>query len=360
MRIGTGELQGLLDRLVAAGAPGAAGWVRDEDGSRHAASGLADLRARRPMRPWLHFRAGSATKALVATVVLQLVAESRLSLDDTVERWLPGIVPYGDQVSLRQLLNHTGGVPDYTATVYPTLYASRQGRRRDWTPRELVGLVADQPPSFPPGTSWSYANTGYILLGLVVESATGNGLGPELARRILEPLGLGGTSFPVNRTGIPGPGSRGYSLPLGPQGGTPEGPLLDFTAQNPSWAWAAGALISDLQDLTGFSRALLGGQLLPSRLLAEMLTAVAVPPGSIPLPLYDGYGLGLVMVETPAGRLVGHPGGIPGFLNITLSTLDGRRQLGVMVNVGDRAPDPVYAALLQGNLALGERLLASL
>ena len=111
------------------------------------------------------------------------------------------------------------------------------------------------------------------------------------------------------------------------------GPLLDFTAQNPSWAWAAGALVSTLDDLGHFFRALLGGRLLPPRLLAEMLSTVTVPPGAVPLPLYDRYGLGLLEVETPAGRLAGNVGGIPGFLSIVLSTPDGRQQLGVMINV---------------------------
>jgi D-alanyl-D-alanine carboxypeptidase len=105
------KLQGLLDRLVAAGAPGAAAWVRDERGGLRAASGLADLSTGRPMGPELHFRAGSVTKSFVATVVLQLVAEGRLALSDTLEGRLPGVLPYGDQVTIGQLLNHTGGVP---------------------------------------------------------------------------------------------------------------------------------------------------------------------------------------------------------------------------------------------------------
>ena len=124
------EAQRLLDQLVAAGAPGAAAWIHDEHGSVQAASGVADLQAPRPMRPGLHFRAGSLTKSLVATVVLQLVAEGRLSLSDTLERWLPGTLPYGERVSLRQLLNHTGGVPHRTTTLMQALYASRQGRLR--------------------------------------------------------------------------------------------------------------------------------------------------------------------------------------------------------------------------------------
>ena len=112
---------------------------------------------------------------------------------------------------------------------------------------------------------------------------------------------------------------------------------MDVTLQNPSHAWAAGALVSGLQDLTCVLRALMSGRLLPPRLLAEMLTAVPVPPGSLPIPLYDRYGLGLIELQTPVGRLVGHPGGIPGFSTIILSTPDGSQQLGIMVNVGDPA-----------------------
>jgi D-alanyl-D-alanine carboxypeptidase len=193
------KVQGLSDGLVAAEAPGAAAWVQDDSGARQAASGVADRRTGRPMRPELHFRAGSLTKSLVATVVLQLVAEGRLSLQDSLQRWLPGILPYGEQVTIRQLLNHTSGVPQNWATIEQTLYRSSGGRFRVWTPRELVALVADQPPGFPPGTAWSYSNTGYILLGLVVEAASGSTLGQELHRRIFGPLGLHGTSFPETR-----------------------------------------------------------------------------------------------------------------------------------------------------------------
>jgi len=351
------ELQRLLDRLVAAGAPGAAGWVQNERGSQGAASGLANRRTRQPMRPGLHFRAGSLTKSLVAAAVLRLAADGRLSLADPVERWLPGALPYGGRVSLRQLLNHTGGVPDHTATLVQALYASRPGRLRAWTPEALVARVAGEPPAFPAGTAWSYSNTGYVLLGLVVEAASRRTLGQELDRSILEPLGLRDTLLPDGGPEIPGPSARGYSLPLGPDGEALDGPLLDFTAQNPSWAWAAGALVSTLPDLTRFFRALVGGGLLPPPLLAEMRTMVPVPPDSIPLPLYDRYGLGLLEVETPAGPLLGNAGGIPGFLSIVLSTPDGRRQLGLMINAL-MAPAPVYEVFLQGSRALGTRLLS--
>jgi D-alanyl-D-alanine carboxypeptidase len=345
-RIDRGELRRLLHQIVAAGAPGAAARVRDEHGVTQAGSGVADLRTGRPMRPGLHYRVGSVTKPFVATVVLQLVAEGRVSLSDTVERWLPGILPYGDQVTIRQLLNHTSGVPDYTLEPIVQLYTDPQARFRAWTPRELVALVADQPPDFPPGTAWSYSNTGYVLAGMIVEAATGHKLGQELARRIFRPLGLRDTFFPVNRPTIPRPYARGYSLPLGQE----QGPLLDFTVLNPSVAWAAGALVSNLGDLEHFFRALLRGRLLPPRLLAAMTTPVPTgQPGF-------GYGLGLIVIDTPAGRLLGHDGAIPGFLNIVLSTEDGRRQVGVMMNE-EFATAAVSEAFNQVFMALAMGLL---
>jgi D-alanyl-D-alanine carboxypeptidase len=197
-----------------------------------------------------------------------------------------------------------------------------QSSFRVWTARELVGLVADQPPDFPPGTAWSYSNTGYVLLGLIVEAATGHTLGQELASRVFGPLGLHDSFLPVDSPGIPSPSSRGYSLPLGAE----QGPLLDFTVYNPSPFWGAGNLISSLDDLTRFFRALLGGRLLPPGLLAEMTTPVPTGQPGV------GYGLGLLVLDTPVGRLVGHDGGVPGSFNIVLSTQDGRRQLGVVRN----------------------------
>jgi D-alanyl-D-alanine carboxypeptidase len=352
----TGELQQLVRELVAAGAPGAVARIEDERGVEQVVSGVADLRTGRPMQPHLHFRAGSVTKAFVATVVLQLVADGKLSLSDPVERWVPGVLSYGDQISIKQLLNHTSGVPHNAPILWRSLYGSPDGRFRTWTPRAQVALVADLPPLFPPGTAWAYTNVGYTLLGLIVEAATGTRLGTQLSRRIFRPLGLRDTSFPVEGTGIPSPMSRGYSLPLSPELDVVDGPLIDFTAQNPSYAWAAGALISSLQDLEHYFRALLGGELLPAQLLSEMLTSVAVPRASLPLPLFDRNGLGIIETDTPAGPLVGAAGGIPGFLTVILSTPDGRRQLGVMINIGDRAPGPVVDAFLRTLRVLGLRL----
>ena len=248
-------------------------------------------------------------------------------------------------------------MPHNAGSVERTLYGSRQGRLRSWSPRELVALVADRPPDFPPGTAWAYSNTGYSLLGLVVEAVTGNPLAQELDRCILGPLGLAGTSLPTDAPASRARRRAATACPAARAGDALDGPLLDVTLQNPSHACAAGALVSDLQDLTGFFRALLSGRLLPPGLLAEMRTTAAVPPGSIPLPFYDRYGLGLLEVQTPAGRMVGNAGGIPGFLNIVLSTQDGRRQLGVMTNLL-LAPGPVYEAFTEAFQYLGAWLLS--
>lgn len=338
------ELRALLEQIVAAGAPGAAARLVDARGVTQVGTGVADQERGRRMRPGLRYRIGSITKSFVATVVLQLVGEGRLALDDTVERWLPGILPYGDRISVRQLLSHTSGVPEYVVAPYVRLVTDPQERFRVWTPRELVALVADLPPSFPPGTAWSYSNTGYVLAGMIVETITGNALGDELHRRILRPLRLRGSSFAVERTTIPRPYASGYAFALGQTQGSP----ADFTVFDPSLAWAAGALISDLGDVQKFFRALLRGRLLPAALLDEMTTPFPTDRGF-------GYGLGLLVIDTPTGRVLGHDGAIPGFRDVVLSSEDGRRQLGLMMNAEFATP-AVSAAFVRVAAALQAHL----
>jgi D-alanyl-D-alanine carboxypeptidase len=357
-RAGSPELQRALDQVVAAGAPGALALVTDgaarvgEDraGGHEArargavetvASGVADVRIGRPMRPGDRFRAASVTKSMLATVVLQLVAERRLSLSDTLERWLPGILAYGDRITVRQLLNHTSGVPDYEAAVMAGLYAG--DRFRSWRPRDLVALVADQPPDFPAGSARSYSNTGYVLLGLIIERVTGQRLGRELERRIFRPLGMHDTSAPTNFPLLVGRHANGYSLRLDDQLNPIEGTLFDITIFNPSLAWAAGNVVSDVEDLARFFRGLLGGRLLPPALLADMKTPVDQTPGEA------SYGLGLIVAPSPCGPLFGHDGGIPGFTNFILSSEDGTHQFAVMVNA-NAAPAAVqepFALLIE-------------
>ena len=202
------ELDRAVDRVVSAGAPGAIALVRDGHRTVRAAGGFADRRSRRPLRPGDRFRVGSNTKTFVATVLLQLAGEGRLALEDTVERWLPGLVPGGGAITVRQLLNHTSGLPDYAPEDDDSFIRQvLADRRRKWTPRELVGIAMARPPLFAPGAAWAYSNTGYILLGLIVVAAGGHPLATELRERIFAPLQLRGTSCATGPGEDPHPGT---------------------------------------------------------------------------------------------------------------------------------------------------------
>jgi D-alanyl-D-alanine carboxypeptidase len=314
------SLRQLAKGLVAAGAPGAVVYVRDARGSRAGTAGYANLRTKERLGTTHVFRVGSITKTFVATVVLQLEAEGVLGLDDSLERWLPGLVPNGGAITLRQLLNHTSGIYNYTED--PAFSRSMaRNPRASWTPEALVNVATAHRPLFAPGTDWSYSNTGYILLGLVIEKATGRSLGAELARRIFRPLGLSRTSFPAGTVLAP-PFAHGY-LPPGSLIPTSRGRPADITAWNPSSAWASGAIVSSAPDLARFYAALLGGKLLAPAELRELRKIV---PGS------DQYALGIKRGQLACADAWGHGGSVPGYRTLAYSSDDGSRQAIVMVN----------------------------
>src|SRR4051812_5159005 len=331
------RLQQRLDAVVSAGSPGAISLVNDGRKMTVRAAGVADVRSRRPLRAQDRFRAGSVTKSFVAVVALQLVEEGKLSLSDTVEHWLPGILPYGRDVNVRQLLNLTSGVPDDQLPINIKIY--RGDKLHAWTPRELVALVADKPQEFPAGKGWAYSNTNYALAGMIIERAAGRSLADELERRIFKPLRLRGTSFPVNAPGLPGSHSNGYSLDYDDSYEPIEGKLLDLTEFNPSGTWAAGNLVSTVADIAHFWRALLGGRLLAPARLAEMKTTVPAWKGT-----NVRYGLGL-LESSPSrcGRVLGNGGDIAGFSNVFQNNEDGTRQAATIVNA-NAAPELVGEA----------------
>ena len=240
------NLDRALARLTHAGAPGAVVLVRRGAHTRRVARGYADRATRRPMRAGDRFRIGSLTKTFTATVVLQLAGEGRLGLDDTVERWLPGLVPGGERITVRQLLNHTSGLFNYTDDEQ-VLEGMLSDRRRAWSPRELVAIGTAHPPTFAPGTRWAYSNTGYIVLGLIAEAVDGRPLATQLETRIFTPLKLRHTSFD-SEPQIAGRYAHGYFVGR------------DVSVLNPTGAWAAGAMVSTAADVGRFYRALLGGR----------------------------------------------------------------------------------------------------
>ncbi len=320
-----------LERLTASGAPGAIVLVRRGDQTLRMTAGRANLETKTPMRATDRFRIGSVTKSFVATVALQLVGERKLALGDTVERWLPGLVPNGKAITVRELLNHTSGLFDLTndeGFIARILWKPTEV----WTPRRLVRIATAHQPLFAPGTSWSYSNTGYLLLGLVIEAASGNPIGTELKRRIFAPLHLRSTSF--DRTPhIAGTYAHGYT-PL-------DGPLRDMSVFSQSSAWAAGAIVSTADDLATFYRALLRGRLLRRDLLRAMETTVPVAAD----PHRGASGLGLYETGLPCGRVWGHEGTAFGYKTIAYASKDATRQIILMIN--DSPPSPVVANALQ-------------
>jgi D-alanyl-D-alanine carboxypeptidase len=335
------ELSRALDEMVAAGAVGALAEVRDERGTWRGTSGVAELGRPDPVRTDSVLRIGSVTKTFVATVVLQLVAEGWLRLDDPIERWLPGTVPGGQDITLRHLLNHTSGLFDYLRALPMQPPATFLDIRwRTWEPRELVALATSQPPVAEPGVRYSYSNTNYILLGMVVQKATGQPYGVEVERRIIKPLGLRHTSVPGTFPFLIGPHPHGY-LPVERDG---EVRPVDITARNPSVMGAGGEMISTTAELNTFFTALINGRLLDAAELREMSTP---PPGS-------DYGLGLRRSELTCGiTAYGNDGDALGYQTWSFVTADGRRRVTLSVTPWGQDPDAAAEAFVDRALCDG-------
>ena len=317
---------------VADGVPGVTVTVRRGHGTWAATAGVGNLETGKPRSARDHYRIASITKTFVATVVLQLEAEGRLSLDDTVDTWLPGLVRGNDhdgrRITIRQLLNHTSGIFDYLEDpgfqqTYMTADGFMKHRFDEAAPEELLAIAMKNRPYFEPGASFAYSNTNYLLAARVIEKATGNDYGDEIDRRIIAPLHLTSTSVPTSRVTLPRPGSRAYSK----LARTDTGPTYDVTELNPRLAYGSGQMVSSSADLTRFYSALLGGRLLPPEQLKKMKTTVGSSRET------SRYGLGLVDRKLTCGVHVwGHDGGISGSNSDAVTSENGRHSLAVNFN----------------------------
>jgi D-alanyl-D-alanine carboxypeptidase len=349
-----GGLSELVRRTVDAGAPGVV--VRVDSGygppielARQAPWTAADHR----LSAGDELRVGSNTKTMVATMVLQLVGEKRLGLADPVEKWLPGLVPDGGAITLKMLLQHTSGLFDNTDDdeVLQSVFGLRP---RPWTAAQLLAAGTRHPALFPPGEKWSYSNTNYIALGLVLEKATGKALPTLFRQRIIQPLGLTDTYYgsPDGRTLAHGyePDAEHLKalIPDLPDGFRFAGPEhdghADVTAIDPGWAGAAGGVVSTARDWGRFLTALLSGRLLPPAQLREMTTMVPVDPAQ---PATGGYGLGLAQLNTPCGPVYGHTGGIPGYRSDLFADRTGTRTVEVFVTEQQGLIEPGLGAAQQ-------------
>jgi len=339
-------LQRDADAIRDAGVTGVQARLVTEDGEHIVVtSGVADTTSMEDVDPEGYFRIGSDTKPFVAAVVLQLVGEGALSLDDTVERHLPGVVTGsgndGDAITVRHLMQHTSGIhDDDPGHDTPEQYLER--RFRPYPPEELVARAMSHPPDFAPGTAWAYSNTGYLLLAMIVEELTGRPWYEEADARVLQPLELEHTVWPGADPGLPEPHARGY------QRFVPGGPLLDVTELVE--ANAAHGMVSTTADLNRFYRSLLDGTLLEPAQLAQ--AQQTVPVNDEVQQYWPGgrYGLGLRMRPLSCGGSYwGHSGGVTGYTTEGGVTPDGRRS--VIVSMSSSLADSVESFGLQQRVA---------
>jgi D-alanyl-D-alanine carboxypeptidase len=306
-----------LEQLTGAGFPAALAAVTGRDGrTRDVTAGVGDLRTGAAVPADGRVRIGSNTKTFTAVVALQLVAEKKVGLDSPVDTYLPGLLRGegidGRRITVRQLLQHTSGLPNYTDYLGDDFAALWH---RYFEPRELLDLALAHPAKFAPGARWEYSNTNYVVVGLLIQKVTGRPVAEEITDRVIRRAGLRHTSFPAaGDQRISGPHPHGYQP-------DETGKLFDVTVLDPSWGWAAGQMIATPRDLNTFYAALIAGRLLPAAQLRQMRTTVpadALFPGA-------RYGLGLLSFPLSCGGLAwGHGGGIPGYVSRNGVTEDGR------------------------------------
>jgi D-alanyl-D-alanine carboxypeptidase len=323
--------------------------VREGDETWSEAIGPRSLDAgAREAKPGDRVRVGSVTKSMTAAILLQLQGEGALDLDDSLSAYLPDLLPYDEEPTIRQIMNHTSGLGDFLPRLYPSLAEGdisdvREGYQTHYAPEELIDLGTQDPMPFDPGEGWSYSNTGYTALGLLIEAVTGNTLGYELEERIFEPADLDRTYFPQGDTsGIHGPHLTPYITT-----GESEEPYFDTTALSSTQLWAGGGVVSTMGDFNDFYRALTDGTLLTEQQLSEATQFVATGKSF-------QYGLGLFgrRLDCPGNPdevVFGHDGDALGHETFSYHSLDAERQITVAWNIGDKHgytdPDAFDAAL---------------
>jgi D-alanyl-D-alanine carboxypeptidase len=269
------------------------------------------------------FRIGSVTKTFTATIIFQLAADGKLRLDDTVERYLPGVVPGGQHITIRELLGHRSGLANFTDY---GRWLARADRSTSTRPIDVLRFAASKPRTFPPNSGWEYSNTNYVALGLIIERITRQSLAQELEQRIFRPLGLRDTQLATSRT------------------------LADLHDQgtNPNLPWAAGGIVSNAPDLVRFFSALLSGRILSRGSLAQMkqTDGADVAPTELGTTLESSDGLGLFLTRLPCGPVWGHTGGIIGYGTIVDASQDGSRVAVISVRAGSYLQPPDISTLL--------------
>ncbi|MFF8838956.1 serine hydrolase domain-containing protein [Streptomyces sp. NPDC015130] len=304
--------------------------VGGSEGSWQGSSGVHDLESDSPADPAGRFRAGSVTKVFTAATVLQLAAEGRIDLDRPARSYLPRLIPraYGE-VTVRQLLNHTHGIPapDFRGETVEEWY---ENRFQLHDPEEMVRSATAKPREFGPGEKQHYLNIGYTIAALIVERVTGDTYERQVERRILRPLRLRDTYFPGTDPRIAGPHNHGYQTMRLDDGTTG---LRDVTVWGTTDGWAAGDLVSTTADLERFTRALFAGRVVRGPLLEEMFTLPRVQDAKSGAPA--AFSAGLSMKRLGGREVWGKTGGRWGYNAAIASTRNGERTLVYSVNSTD-------------------------
>ncbi len=313
------KLQQVLDKAtVAQQIPGATAGVDHAGCTWRGASGVSNIPAKTKTKTNDLFHIGSITKTFTAALLLKLRAEGKVSLDVPVSTYVKG-VPRGDVMTVRQLLNHTGGLFDYTES--DEFWSAVQANPAHvWKPEDLVAFATKKQPYFEPGKGWQYSNTDYIVAGMIVEAVSGGTAAAALRARILDPEKLAHTYLDGYEETVPGL-VRGYE--------TDGTNFLDVTwSEDPSWAWTAGGLVSTTEDITKFYAALLGGKVLPPADLKEMMGWVDTTWPTIPK-----YGLGLAKRKFGSRNAVGHEGSVWGFVSASFHFTNPEAMVSVLINL---------------------------
>ncbi|MEC3955911.1 serine hydrolase domain-containing protein [Nocardia sp. CDC153] len=314
------QLRRDVDAIHALGISGVQARAMGPDGAESVATaGTSDLMTGAPVDPDGYFRMASTSKTLIATVILQLASEGKLSLEDSVERWLPNVVRGngndGDAITVRQLLQHTSGIHD-DLPGYTTAQEYVEQRYNTYTSEQLVARAMSHAPDFAPGQGWEYSNTGYILLTMIIEKATGRPAHEEIQSRILHALALDHTHWLGSTPTLPDPHTRAYQY-FGPDS------RVDVTDQIPidpeALSW-----VTTTHDENIFFRALLSGHLLPPPQLSAMKQTTPVSTDLQQLWPGGKYGLGLAERPLPCGGTYwSHEGGDAGYITLNGTTPNG-------------------------------------
>ena len=309
------DIQAKLDSMQAAGLfPGATLGIVLKNGTElKFATGLADEEAEQAMPLEGRMFTGSAGKTFVSAVALQLVDEGELDLDALVSSYLGSLswysrLPNHDSLTVRMIMQHTGGLPRY---VFKEAFTKALLENSDkvWKPEETLAYVFDDTPVHPPGRGWGYSDTDYIVLGVIIEKITGETLYKQAQRRLLDPLGLRDTSPSNHRklkglvTGYTGDKSPPFMLP----GKVPVDGVYPI---NPQFEWCGGGFITTSLDMARWAKALYEGKVFSETMMEELLKAADWRTGQ---PAEAGYGLGVMIFNTPFGKIYGHGGIFPGY-----------------------------------------------